>query len=170
LANRPSEKAPANRVSSVSESSNDSSRINGVWKSGSNCYVQCVNDEKPHARIHAEPKTSRKRHRGCDAAGAETGNETNGRRMAGTYQNAVILRVSQLEGCCSDDALQRNRISLTKRMTGNLSWKTTVRPESHQGALRDKTSDEMKRAVSLNKEETSRKTASNQRQPKLKPI
>lgn len=71
--------------------------------------------------------------------------------MVGTYQNTVILRVSQLEGCCSDDALQRDRISLTKRMTGNLSWKTTVGPESHQGALRDKTSDETKRVVGLNK-------------------
>lgn len=83
--------------------------------------------------------------------GRETENETSGRRMVGTYQNTVILRVSQLEGCCSDDALQRDRISLTKRMTGNLSWETTVGPESHQGALRDKTSDETKRAVSLNK-------------------
>lgn len=81
----------------------------------------------------------------------ETENETSGRRMVGTYQNTVILRVSQLEGCCSDDALQRDRISLTKRMTGNLSWKTTVGPESHQGALRDKTSDETKRVVGLNK-------------------
>lgn len=37
LAKRPSESAPTNRDSSESEKSSDSSRIRGVWNSGSNC-------------------------------------------------------------------------------------------------------------------------------------
>lgn len=50
LAKRPSESAPANRDSSESEKSNDSSRIKGVWKSGSNCHTQDKYEE-PHANM-----------------------------------------------------------------------------------------------------------------------
>lgn len=58
LAKRPSESAPANRDSSESEKSNDSSRIKGVWKSGSNCHTQDKYEE-PHANTVTIRETNR---------------------------------------------------------------------------------------------------------------
>lgn len=60
------------------------------------------------------------------------------------YQDTVIFRVSQLDGVAVSTTLQRDRTPLMKRMTGNLCWETTVWPESLQGTLRDKTSDDTK--------------------------
>lgn len=52
LANRPSDNEPINRDSSVSDKSKDSSRINGVWKSGSNCEIKNVNRRPVLSRQH----------------------------------------------------------------------------------------------------------------------
>lgn len=54
LAKRPSESAPANRGSSESEKSNDSSRIKGVWKSGSNCVRISLSNPLDNSKVKVE--------------------------------------------------------------------------------------------------------------------